>query len=668
MSTAMHRAQPQLLPVVLTLLAMAAPTAALAARDTFKIVPGPTAMSEEEKAIQPDPASGSEHGVILVEEIDRNDNMTRWTDVAFHQRAKILSNEGRGLADITIPYDVEIDRLTEWWGRTILPDGQVLEVPKSALTEQTIVKTRGDEVTVIKASLPGVVPGAVIDYGFVIRTDDYLEPDTIWLQRDWPIRLLRYRWTPYERFSAGYLGRRLAGLDVTPTVKDRKVLIEARDIRPVRDEWMMPPSAESKASLVFYYYSGQLDATEYWDTVAKAVELENGFFLSKTAVSQLLERVAPPAGEAVTPKLRAVYDWIGANIENTATRTMEAEELAARAKDRSEKDTALFVLDKRRGDSFQLAQLFAGAARKLGAEAWIVLAPDRTENYYNKALLSLRQVNWTLVAVRAPDGPTDRFEFVAPGSGLPYGQVPWWLSGVNVLVVTKDGPLPVPVPAPEAAGNVGTIRARVTFAGEGDTANVAWTIEGSGQYGYSRWRTLRRMKPDEREKELIRICGGGGELEISDALADGLAEKVATSRVSCAGEILATNFEPGVERYAFPVDGPWIPALPDLRPGTRRFPVVFDYPRTERTTIEVEPPPGFTADKPPTPARLTTVYGTYSLTVSRAGNGFRVERELVLPRLSIPPENYTGLVGFLDHIRRGDATALPFVRGAETQP
>ena len=31
--------------------------------------------------------------------------------------------------------------------------------------------------------------------------------------------------------------------------------------------------------------------------------------------------------------------------------------------------------------------------------------------------------------------------------------------------------------------------------------------------------------------------------------------------------------------------------------------------------------------------------------------GFSVERELVLPRLSIPPENYTGLVGFLDHIR-----------------
>ena len=77
--------------------------------------------------------------------------------------------------------------------------------------------------------------------------------------------MLRYRWTPYERFSAGYLGRRLGGLDVTPTIKNHKVMVEAKDVRPVRDESMMPPAAESKASLVFYYYSGQVDATEYWD-------------------------------------------------------------------------------------------------------------------------------------------------------------------------------------------------------------------------------------------------------------------------------------------------------------------------------------------------------------------------------------------------------------------
>ena len=122
-------------------------------------------------------------------------------------------------------------------------------------------------------------------------------------------------------------------------------------------------------------------------------------------MTQLLERAAPPAGDAVTPKLKAVYDWIGANIENVTTRTMEAEELAARAKDRSEKDTAQFVLDKRRGDKLSdRSALPRRVARKLGAEAWITLAPDRTENYYNKALFSLRQVGRTLQQSALPMG------------------------------------------------------------------------------------------------------------------------------------------------------------------------------------------------------------------------------------------------------------------------
>ena len=334
------------------------------------------------------------------------------------------------------------------------------------------MKFRGDEVKQFKVAMPGVVPGAVIDYGFVLRTTEFLAPDTVWLQREWPLQLLRYRWAPYARLASGYTCRRVSGLDVTPTVKDGKVLVEAKDIRPVADEPMMPPSAESKASAVFYYHPSETTPAVYWEVVAKAVEMENDFFLSKAAVADLLERAAPPASDAVTPKLRAVYDWLGANIENVTTRTIEAEELAARAKDRSEEDTARFVMQKRRGESFQIAQLFVGAARKLGAEAWIVLAADRTENYYNPALLDMRQFGWTLVAVRAPDGPQERFVFVAPGSGLPYGEVPWWLTGVNVLVATKDGPLPVPVPASEAAGNVGTTRATVTFSPEGDTASV----------------------------------------------------------------------------------------------------------------------------------------------------------------------------------------------------
>lgn len=637
-----------------------------AAEDKFRITPGPVAMTDEEKAIRPEPARGVEHGVILVEEVDRNDNYGRGTQLAFHLRAKILSNEARELADITIPYDVSVDDLTRWWARAILPDGQVRELPKEELTRQTIVKTRGGEFSVLKGSLPGIVPGAVIDYGYALRTDGFFEPDTLWLQREWPLQRLRYRWVPWSRSRAGFLTRRTEGLDVTPTVKDGKVVVEARDIRAVRDEPMMPPAAESRASVFFYYLPWGENVLEYWETMAKGIELSNDFFLSKDAVTDLLTRAAPPAGEAVTTRLRAVYDWLGTNVENVALRTIEAEEMAARAKDRTEEDTARFVMEKRRGDSFQIAQLFVGAARRLGAEAWIALAADRTENYFNEGLPSLRQIPWPLVAVRAPDGPPDRFEFGSPGSGLPYGQIPWWLTGINCLVFTESGALPVLIPTSEATENVGTTRGTVRFLPDGGGASLVWTTEGSGQFGYSAWRSLRSMKPDERDEELLELCGAGDDLEVHDATAEGLSEKVVSYRIRCAGELLATGLHEEAERFVFAVSGPWFRPAPDLVPGMRRFPVAFEYPAIERTVIEVEAPPGFVPGPPPLATRLGTVYGNYSLMAARTDTGFRVERVLVLPRLNIPPENYTGLVGFFDHVRRGDATSLTFVRSQKT--
>lgn len=644
-------------------LALAAPPA-LAARDGFKIAPGPRAISDEERAIQPDPARGAEHGVILVEETDRNDNLGRWTEISFHQRAKILDNEGRGLADLEIPYDVDADRLSEWWAFAILPDGNVLDVPRSALTEQTIVKLRGLEWTTLKAALPGVVPGTVIDYGYTMRTAEFLPPDTVWLQREWPVRLLRYRWAPYARLASGYLCRRIGGLDVTATVKDGRVLVEAKDIRPVPDEPLMPPRVEANASAVFYYHSSEIDAADYWDAIAIAIELGNGFFLSKAGVVELIERAAAPAGEAVTPKLRAVYDWLEGNVENVTTRSIEAEELAARVKDRSESDTARFVMQKRRATGLQLAQLFTGAARRLGAEAWIALAVDRREAEYNPALLSASQFDDALVAVRAPDGPADRFVFVAPGSGLPYGEVPWWLAGGVVLVATDGGPLPVPVPVTEAAGNAGAVVAQIAFSPEGETASISWTIEGTGQHGYERWLDLRRHKPEEREQELLALCGSGGEIEINEAVAEGLDARRASERIRCRGELLVTNIEPEIERYSFAVQGPWFAPVPDLRPGPRRFPVVLDFPRTEKATLEIDAPPGFEPGPPPPAERLGTAHGSYALTVTRTERGFRVERTLTLPRATIPVDVYPGLAGFFDSVRRADTMALPFVRKA----
>ncbi|MDX1390160.1 MAG: DUF3857 domain-containing protein, partial [Acidobacteriota bacterium] len=141
------------------------------------IGPGPIVMSDEEKLLEADPAQGIEHAVILVEETTRIENAGPVMRIVFHLRAKILSNEGRALADIEIPFPRKGAKLREFWGRTILPDGTVHELKKTDLDRQVLVKAGRSGIEIAKAALPGVVPGCVIDFGYVLTMNGYYPYD-----------------------------------------------------------------------------------------------------------------------------------------------------------------------------------------------------------------------------------------------------------------------------------------------------------------------------------------------------------------------------------------------------------------------------------------------------------------------------------------------------------
>ena len=60
----------------------------------------------------------------------------------------------------------------------------------------------------------------------------------------------------------------------------------------------------------------------------------------------------------------------------------------------------------------------------------------------------------TLVAVGAKAAPEDRLTFVDPGSGLPYGQIPWRMSGVPGLLTVESGGRAIDTPISRATDNV----------------------------------------------------------------------------------------------------------------------------------------------------------------------------------------------------------------------
>src|SRR5258708_21782341 len=79
-------------------------------------------------------------------------------------RIKIFTDRGReSQSRIDIPFTSGAS-IKDVFARTVKPDGSTIEVKKEDVYERTIVKTGGLRVKVKSFALPGVEPGAIIEY------------------------------------------------------------------------------------------------------------------------------------------------------------------------------------------------------------------------------------------------------------------------------------------------------------------------------------------------------------------------------------------------------------------------------------------------------------------------------------------------------------------------
>jgi uncharacterized protein DUF3857 len=650
-----------------SLAALAFGTATLmpsADKTDIQIAPGPKAMTPEEKALAPDPARGSQHGIILMDETLRDESTGTESNVSRHFRAKIFSNEARSLGDIEIPFNSQNGILKKWWGMTLLPDGTVRELNQADLKEQELARSRGDQVAVMKASLPGVVPGSVIDYGYQYQERGFYGNQLVDIQQTSPVREFRYRWVPYLGLSASYLLSHAENLSIHPVKDHHSVLITANDLPGVLDEPRMPPEQESHASVTFYYQKTSDKPEDFWDLESKRLIRRAQTFAKEKPIEQLVASMNLPAGADLKTRLKAAYDWASANFNNSTLRT--AEEAEADSRDDDEKSptsqTAIDVIRGKEGTARQLDYLFFGVARALGADVNLVLATDRTEHFYDPRLLSLQQFDWTLVAVRAPGEPDDHLIFVDLGSGLPFGEIPWWLTGSRAFMATPAGYKVVLLYPSDPKKNILQTKATISFNLEEGTASISWTSDGSGQQGLTgRWR-LRGLSPEARQKELESYCGASGDFEVSRAEAPKLQDLMASYHLECEATLMNTNLRPELGTYSFTFQGPFFEPTTQFTAPTRTQVIVFDYPRIESLILDVKTPEGFVPSGLPPVAPVESAFGRYALFISVTPEGYHVERLYALTALVVPPKDYEPLRRFFTDVAKADDTALPFKR------
>jgi hypothetical protein len=598
--------------------------------------------------------------------MERNDDYGNAVAISFHMRAKILSPEGRELADVVIPTERGDSDLTAWWGRTILPNGEVKELPQSELKAQFLAKTAYGKFHELRGALPGVVPGCVIDYGYTIHVQGYTQSTRVFLQGAWPIRSLSIRWLPDHTRPAAYVLARSEKLPIAAKHNFKSVLVTAHDLDPVPEEPHMPPLDEFRASATFYYTTGNDTPAEYWDLHAKRTESAlKSFFGGSWNMKEVVAdfHFAPDA--SLDDKLRTAYAWLGDHVKNTMLLSAEEQEAKDKSKDDKRDDeepSAKSVLMLGRASSQQLDFLFAGMARALGAEADVVYAVDRTDRFWNASIKSMSQFAYTLVAIHPPGAPYDRPVIVDAGSGLPYGQVPWRATGSVALMCTSKGSVSIIIPTAEPKDNRADTHVALSFSDDNETMLAQWDRRAIGAGGVERRRWLRDLGVRERKEALDGLCGSSGMREITAAELPSLDEPSGPFLMRCDLEQSGTNVNNDAASYKLYLAGPWWPEAPEFAAATRVNPLIFDYPKADVAAIELTAPHGFRPASAPEPIRINSPYGRYELIVKQTPTGFHVDRAFALTFLIANANEYGPLRKFFNDVRDADRSTVLFER------
>ena len=290
--------------------------------------------TDEELKMTSDPkAPGADAVYLDIEEIANDPGHYE----SVYVKIKVLTEKGKELATVEVPYAKGNRKVDDIKGRTIHPDGTVnpLDVkPEDLLSEKNGKNQFGRMVF----TLPSVEVGSILEYSYDIRYDDneYSSPE--WeIQRRYFVHKAHFQFTPFKAFmpkgsadtttsmylidSRGRVVNSLIWWNRLPTGVTMQTSVngsysvDVTDIPPIPDEEAMPP-IHSFLYRVFFYYKAASNAEEFWPGEAKLWSKDVDKFAEPSkSIKEAVDGLVAPA-DSDLDKARKLYDAVQA-LDNT---------------------------------------------------------------------------------------------------------------------------------------------------------------------------------------------------------------------------------------------------------------------------------------------------------------------------------------------------------------
>jgi hypothetical protein len=337
---------------------------------------------------------------------------------SFYERVKVLTEKGKELATVNIPYVTGADKVTKIEGRTIHADGTV--IPLTVKPDDLVdLKTKSYQINSMVFTLPNVEVGSILEYRYSYSGATFAP--TWWIQQPYFVHKAHYSFHPDMSNTTSdlmYANRIASGEKV---VKDKKnsFTLDIADVPPEPNEDWMPPLNTLRSRVEFYYIN--IDSgKKFWDNACKIwAEWVRDFTKPTGLLKKAVDGIVAP-GDTDEQKAAKIYTAVQ-KLENT--RFTRAKSEAERKKEKlKDINKAEDVWKQQRGTDDEIALLYVALARAAGLNAMPMKIVDRSRAFFDSTYISDRQLDDYIVVVVL--GGKD--VYLDPGQKMcPFGLLHW---------------------------------------------------------------------------------------------------------------------------------------------------------------------------------------------------------------------------------------------------
>jgi hypothetical protein len=644
----------------------------------------------EELAMTSEPRAPGAAAIYLYTETDRN-NLHRAEMI--YRQIKVLTEEGRNLANISITFDDSTEEFRRIDARVIQPDGAV--IPFAGEVYDRTLESGGQPVSAKSLTLPDVRLGSVIEvrYWRAFRSKMQYMPATIPVVNSGaaagtttPLQVMMWqpveiapppRWmlnqqlfTRHARYSlqlkSGQFARWTLPLPVPagvtkPALEANNVVrMEARNMPEFVTEDYMPPADDVILSVDFNYdrmEPGDVsDPVKYWKTFGQhhSAAIEE-FIDNPKHVKKRLDRIIAKEDSA-EQKYRKIYEHVRKMGNADIPGSMDEKTRLKCARGHTH---ARDVAEAKCGNLAELQLYFIALCRAEGLPAAVVRTSSRLRRFFTPSTPDASRLDNWLVAISL----NGREVLVSPGVPfLPFATLDWWDTSVPGFKPDKNGGtwFTTTQPAPEDA--VTQRKARFTLSEDGVLEGTV-LVRHTGHEATS--RTVALLNADEQTRadflknDLRYALAVPAEIAVvrqpAWAAGNGVLEIEYRVKVQDWGVTSGNRVMVGIGLFGNEQVGKFIAAK-------REHPIYFRFPFIAEDELEILLPAGYKVQEAPARQVSPDAALKYVTSVESREGAVSIRRSLTHNLLLTKQTQFPRVKSFYELVRAGDQEQVVVAR------